>query len=241
MTQHETPRRQRHRRAGQDRGRQRGQAQKTLGALQRRADLRTRIAHILHLLVAGKFPLQLRTQSCHLLRLARDHQAIRDTATFLQQFGRCQVRIVQQHARRETRKTDGLVDVLHDARRHREAPRTDAHLIAHLYIETTQQTLIRPHHTACRNHLRHMQVAVVDLDLAAQGIARFHRLQLAQQHLPAMRHHAGEGAALHHLQTARGRQLAIVGREHTRGRDAQIGPDQTLRLLLQRLPHTVGE
>jgi hypothetical protein len=56
-----------------------------------------------------------------------------------------------------------------------------------------------------------------------------------------MRHHAGEGAALHHLQTALLRSLAIVRRKRSRRSDAQIGPDQTLRLLLQRLPHAIGE
>ena len=86
-----------------------------------------------------------------------------------------------------------------------------------------------------------MHAAVVDLNLAAQRIARLHRLYLAQQYLFAMRGHAGEGAALHHKQAFSLRRLAIGRRKRSSGGNAQIGANQALRLLLQRLPHAIGE
>ena len=234
MAQHETPRRHRHRRPRENCRSQRGQPQEVFGTFQRRAYLGTRIAHVFHLLVAGKFLLQLGPQCLHLLRLARNHQAIRDTAAFLQQPGGSQVRSIHQHTRRKTGETDGLIDVLHDARRHRKVARTDTHLIPHLYIEPTQQALIHPYGAASRNTRCDMRRTIVDLDLPSQRIPHLHCLNLTQQHLLTVRHHAGKSTTLHHLQPVLICHLPIFWRKRTCGSNAQIRADQTLRLLLQR-------
>ena len=83
--------------------------------------------------------------------------------------------------------------------------------------------------------------AIVDDDLAAQGIPLLHRHDVCQQIVILTRHHAGKCIRPDHAQPALQRSISIFfGQWSCRG-NAQVRAQQTGRLLLQRQPHAVRE
>ena len=144
MTHHETPRRQRHRCAREDRGSQRCQPEEMLGTFQHGANFRARIAHVFQLLIVGQAFFQFVAQLAGLPRIACDQQPVIDAAAFLLQAGCFEVLRIQQHARSKAGKADGLVDVAHDTGRHHKALLADADLVAHAHFQAAQQPLASP-------------------------------------------------------------------------------------------------
>ena len=144
MAHDEMTRSQCQRHAGQHHRRQRSQPQKTLGALQRRADFRTRIAHILQLLSHGQPALQPVAKISHLRRFTRHQQTIADAAAFLHQPTGDQIGKIDQHARRQTGEADRLVYFAHHARGQAQVQCTQPDLVAQLQAQGLHQTLIRP-------------------------------------------------------------------------------------------------
>mgnify|MGYP001584143901 CR=1 FL=1 len=141
----------------------------------------------------------------------------------------------------EPRPVQIAAAIAHHMRRQPQAQRSDAHLVAQMQPHAPHQARIRPHRAARRNSSCNMRCAIINQDLAAQRIARFHRLNFSQQILLRRRHHAEKGRSLHNMQAALQRGSAIRGRQRARRSEAQVRAQQAGSLLLQGQPHAIRE
>ena len=215
-----------------------GQTKKVLGTLQRGADFRTRIAHILQLLGQGQPPLQPCTQTGHLRRIPRKQQAVADAAAFLHQSAGGKVCDIHCHARRKAGEADSLIDIAHHLRCNAQAQRTDINLIAELQSHAPHQARVRPQRAARGYVLYHVLRAVINLDFAAQRITNFHRLYFCQltpalgNSLLRINNHTGESRSFEHLQAALPGGIPIGLRQRPPRSHAEVSAQQAGRFLL---------
>ena len=129
---------------GEDDGQHRCQAQKAFGPVDRRADFRPRVGHLLQPFAAGQSPAQPVTKRSDRAVLAGDQQSVTDPRTGLHQPGGRNVVHVHQQARRQAEEIDAAIRFLDEDGGDEKLPAPDGDHPARRGAQGAGQTFVEP-------------------------------------------------------------------------------------------------
>jgi hypothetical protein len=180
--------------------------------------------------------------------LARHGEAVADPAGGLDQRGACNVRLVQHHARREAHEAGAAIGLQHDHPRDAQLCVAQQQVVADLQAQRFEQRAIDPDFAGGRHRARGLTRRAGgcrDLQVAAQRIARRHRLQRHQLAGTALRiagaRHGRKaiGRSAHQAEFAspldHARRRRVVAGQH------RVAAEQLPRVALQAALEPVGK
>ena len=184
-------------------GQQRGEAQKSLGAIKGVANFRPGIARILKAFAALQAATQPGTKAGNSINLSRQQQAIGHPRTGLHQAAAGNIVEVHHQAWRQGEKIDAAIRLQGQNRRHWQGLFANTDLATRRNRNGARQALIEPDRTGLRPQVNRQTRRVLlgrRRELAAQGVATTDCLDISQLWLCPPHDHAREAQCFSDLQ-----------------------------------------
>ncbi len=233
-----------YRHRGEDHREHGGEAQEAFGAVEGGADLGAGVVHAFEGFAAPQAGLGPGFVARHGGDAAGQMEAVGDAAAGHDEAGGGQVGGVHDDARQQGKEVGAPVGLEAEHGGHAQARAAEADEIARVGAEGRRAAFVEPH-LAGRGDAAGGGVRLVeaggDADLAAQGVARLHRLDADELGRVAEAGHAGEGGGFDAGEAAAGGFGAEVRRQRVVGGDEQVAAQELAGLAVEAAADPVGE
>ena len=223
---------------------ERRQIQEPSGAIDSRADLRTRFLDVDDALPGSLARRQLLLELRDRRRCAREQRRIVDAAAFLRELRRRHILETHEQRRREIDELRALVGPVVEHFRDCQLGLADADAIADARIELAEQPRLQPRFARTwqgRDFVRRAERHVGDLQPPTQRIARGSGANRGERAVTAFEYHARKRRDFRGREPGSLRELEILALDGRARLQAQIRGEHLARLLIDRETDAAGE